>query len=102
MKELVWTSHSRAKMRQYGLSEGRIKRVIHSPFRTEEGIAEGTVAMMQKAGSEKNPYELWVMVSDKRNMMNIVSAWKYPGVTKPGEPLPESIRRELREAAYFV
>lgn len=83
-------------MRQYGLSESRVKRVMHTPKRIEEGIAPKTVAMMQRAGSEKHPYEIWIMISDKVDKRNIVSAWRYPGITKPGEPLPEAILREMR------
>jgi len=28
----------------------------------------------------------------------IISAWRYPGVTKPGEPLPQAIIDEMMEA----
>jgi hypothetical protein len=52
----VWTKHSQAKMRQYMLSESRVKRVIRNPKRVEEGIAPKTLASMQKAGSKKHPY----------------------------------------------
>jgi hypothetical protein len=115
---LFWTSHAKAKMRHYGLSESRVKRIIHTPKRIEEGIAPKTVAMMQPAGSKKNPYELWVMiqvVAPKRRgdsdsprsrfsgagrsvgkVHKVISAWRYPGVTKPGQPLPEEIIREMR------
>jgi hypothetical protein len=48
-------------MKYYGLSQQRIKRVIKSPERIEEGIAEKTIACMQNAGSSKHPYEIWVM-----------------------------------------
>ena len=51
----VWTKHSQAKMRQYMLSENRVKRVIRNPNRVEEGIAPKTLASMQKAGSKKHP-----------------------------------------------
>ena len=43
------------------MSERRILRVLRCPQRTEEGIAEGTLASMQRAGSKKHPYEIWVM-----------------------------------------
>jgi len=56
-----WTNHSLMKMRYYGLSQQRIKRVIKSPERIEEGIVEKTIACMQTAGSEKHPYEIWTM-----------------------------------------
>src|SRR3990167_682420 len=56
-----WTNHVVHKMRHYGLSEGRVRRVLASPKRREEGIAPGTVAVMQSAGSPRHPYEVWVM-----------------------------------------
>lgn len=95
-KLLHFTSHSRAKMRQYGLSEARIKRVMHTPKRIEEGIAPQTVAMMQRAGSEKHPHEIWIMLADDKARRRIISAWRYPGLTKPGEPLPPEIIREMK------
>lgn len=95
-KLLHFTSHSRAKMRQYGLSEARIKRVMHTPKRLEEGIAPKTIAMMQRAGNEKRPHEIWIMLTEEKNKRKIISAWRYPGITKPGEPLPDEILKEMR------
>lgn len=46
-KTLHWTFHARAKMRFYRLSEQRVRQVLHSPKRIEEGVAPKTVAMMQ-------------------------------------------------------
>ncbi|MBI4086102.1 MAG: hypothetical protein HY433_02585 [Candidatus Liptonbacteria bacterium] len=117
-----WTSHSRAKMRFYGLSEARLRRVIRSPHRIEEGIAPDTVAMMQSAGSAKHPYEIWLMIQEtwinadltrnnaekrtrqrksalsprKSAVIKVISAWRYPGKTKPGQSLPAEILREMR------
>ena len=96
--DLFWTTHSKFKMREHGLSESRVKRVINSPSRLEEGIAEETVAMMQSAGTIKHPYEIWVMISKGKTSKRVISAWKYPGKTKPGEPLPREIIFELKEA----
>ena len=95
-KTFHWTRHSRGKMRFYGLSEARVKRVINSPKRIEEGIAPKTIAMMQSAGSKKNPYEIWVMIQEDKRRRKIISAWRYPGITKPGDPLPEEILKELK------
>jgi hypothetical protein len=95
--DIFWTSHAKMKMRFYHLSEQRVRRVLNSPKRTEEGIAPGTIAMMQRAGSEKHPYEIWTMFVKTNKGKRIVSAWKYPGITKPGQPLPEEILREMRE-----
>lgn len=97
-KTLHWTSHSKAKMRFYGLSESRVKRVINSPKRIEEGIAPETIAMMQVAGSEKHPYEIWLMIEEGKSERKVISAWRYPGRTKPGESLPEEILKEIRNA----
>ncbi len=118
-KEFVWTKHSLEKMAFYGLSENRIKRVLRNPQRTEKGIAPETIASMQSAGSKKHPYEIWVMYQIKtqkqktktkelknktKNFKNqkttkiiIISAWKYPGVSKPGEsmPIPQDILEEI-------
>jgi hypothetical protein len=61
--EMIWTNHSIKKMKQYGLSEQRIKRVLNSPKRIEEGIAENTIAVMQIANPlSKNQTEIWVMI----------------------------------------
>lgn len=95
-RALFWTAHAKAKMRQYGLSEFRVRRIIHTPKRTEEGIAPKTIAMMQSAGSKKHPYELWVMVQDVKDKRKVISAWRYPGVTKPGDALPSEILEELK------
>ncbi len=78
-----WTAHARNKMRFYGLSESRVRRIVNSPQRIEEGIAPKTVAMMQKAGSAKHPYELWAMIQNTPRIRKVISAWRYPGVTKP-------------------
>jgi len=98
MRELLWTKHAQFKMREHGLSEQRVKRVVRHPKRVEEGIAPDTIAVMQSAGSKKHPYEVWAMVVDREKQRRIISAWRYPGITKPGEPLPESILKEFREA----
>lgn len=107
---LYWTYHSREKMRFYRLSEARVKRVIHSPKRIEEGIAPKTIAMMQptqifhgktwagkpaSAREDKRQetwnQEIWVMLQKKRKgtsdkgqeVIKIISAWHYPGTSKP-------------------
>jgi hypothetical protein len=119
--QFYWTIHAKDKMRYYRLSESRVKRVINFPKRIEEGIAEDTVAMMQPGGSARNPYEIWVMVQRgsgnyskaktakekevanklglKEKSLKVISAWRYPGTTKPGEKLPEEILREFRSVA---
>ena len=97
-KVLYWTAHSRGKMRFYGLSEARVRRVIHSPKRLEEGVAPKTVAMMQIAGSKKHPYEIWVMLQDIGTKRKVISAWRYPGLTKPRSEIALSfLRNEFSE-----
>ena len=156
----LWTAHAQAKMRFYGLSPARVRRVLHSPLRVEEGIAPGTVAALQPAsyktkdGKRTWSQEIWVMykitnpvkslrdngagdkqpttdnaeemAGGKRQTTNngggekdkakewiasmrralkgerkvkIISAWRYPGITKPGAPLPQEIADEIEEAA---
>ena len=96
-------------MRFHGLSKQRVRRVLNSPKRVETGIAPNTVAMMQVAGSKKHPHEIWVMLQNKRPTSakasagkqvatKIISAWRYPGTTKPGEPLPVEIISEMEES----
>lgn len=96
-RPLLWTMHSRDKMRQYRLSEGRVRRILNAPHRTEEGIAEGTIAMMQRS-TGKSPYELWVMVVEAPAGRKVISAWRYPGVTEPRKELPQAVRSGLQRA----
>ncbi len=113
-QKIVWTEHAKAKMRQYRLSESRVKRVLRFPKRLEIGVAPDTVAGMQPAGSKKHPYELWVMWTEKiknqkskikifGKQIRIISAWKYPGVSPVHEPPPvpddvwEIVRQEAKK-----
>jgi hypothetical protein len=110
-ENIIWTKHSIEKMLQYQLSESRIKRVLHTPHRIEEGIAPETIAVMQSVGTKKHPKEIWVMYQliksknsssrkkqksknktkgiEKRKI-RIISVWRYPGITPPRQlpPLP--------------
>jgi hypothetical protein len=63
-EQFVWTNHSIDKMRQYGLSEQRVRSVLHTSKRKEEGIAPNTSAVMQSTGTKKNPTEVWVMYQE--------------------------------------
>jgi hypothetical protein len=103
-KPLRWTIHAKEKMNHYRLSEGRVRRVIHSPERSEEGIAPETQAFMQPASltsSQKGKrdwnQEIWVMTKDVEKDRLVISAWRYPGKTKPGEALPDVIQDEIQE-----
>ena len=86
-KPLRWTEHARYKMRQYGLSETRVKRVLAHPVRTEAGIAPSTVALMQNT-TTKRPQEIWIMYQDSKIERTIIAAWRYPGVSHPRDPAP--------------
>ena len=37
------------------------------------------------------------MYKDTKDLRKIISAWRYPGISKPGEeiPIPEDIRQEI-------
>lgn len=113
-RKLLWTEHVKIKMRQYGLSKQKIISILRKPERCEIGIAPGTSAAMRankvffKAKQisikdawkpKKAPGEIWVMYRDTNEFRKIISAWRFPGVSKPGEeiPIPNDIRKELLE-----
>jgi hypothetical protein len=100
MQQLHWTNHAKAKMMHYRLTPSRVRRVLHSPNRIEEGVAPMTVAMMQPASLVKVAtwtQEIWVMVQDVGKIRRVISAWRYPGVTKPRAGLPSFLAREYEE-----
>ncbi len=86
-------------MRQYRLTESRVKRIVRHPARVEEGILEGGVACMQPAGG-KHYSELWVMYVLVKSKMcrkiKIITAWRYPGKAPERDPVPEEILREIK------
>ncbi len=102
---LKWTNHVAKKMMFYGLSATKVKSVLSRHNRAESGIAPNTIAVMQKSGSRKHPQEIWVMYQDKESaqegietpMRIIITAWRYPGVSRPREaiPYPEGLLSEL-------
>jgi len=111
-KKLHWTEHSKIKMRQYGLSKQKLSGILRGPERKEQGIAPGTTAVMrsnkvffkekkitlEKAWKPKKaPGEVWIMYKDIKDQRKIISAWRYPGISKPGEeiPIPKDIREEI-------
>lgn len=101
--KISWTKHSIQKMKYYGLSAQRLKRILRHPQRTEKGIAPNTIAIMQPTTSKKQ--EIWLMYQitgnnnkiNNKNKLKIISAWRYPGRTKAGEsvPIPKEIAKEL-------
>jgi hypothetical protein len=117
-RKLIWTEHSKIKMRQYGLSTSKLSGILRNPERKEKGIAPGTTAVMKTnkiffkekkitlsdawKKPKKAPGEIWIMYKDVKSQQmgqirKIISAWRYPGISKPGEaiPIPEDIRQEL-------
>ncbi len=97
-KEIYWTRHVKEKMRYYGLGEGRLRRILRTPKRREEGIAFNTIALMQPAGTKK-PTEIWLMYQLVSKRKKMISAWRYPGISPQGKqiPIPEDIIEELRK-----
>lgn len=124
MSDYIWTNHSLYKLKQYGLSQQRVKRVIRAPYRVEKGIVKNTVAVMVPAGNFRLPakgekpawkQEIWAMYQTganrhkklagvgignnfdllARQSYKVISAWRYPGVSPSENPIPEDILREL-------
>ncbi len=111
-KYFAWTRHVKNKMLFYGLSAERLRRIVRSPKRTKHGVAERTIAVMQPNHTKTRREEIWVMYlrrsasgggrsSDpkRHGRLLIISAWRYPGVSKPEEkiPIPTDIEEELAE-----
>ncbi len=105
---LAWTRHIKNKMLFYNLSESRIKGVLTSPKRKEGGIAPDTYAAMKRNDKKDKKEELWIMYQKEKTKMKVskdkkrskilmISAWRYPGVSKIGAkiPIPEEILSEL-------
>jgi hypothetical protein len=103
MEKIIWTRHSKGKMRYYRLSESRVLRALRSPERKEIGIAPRTVAVMQRAGTKKHPTEIWLLYQKEKKKLKIISAWRYPGQSPVREPppIPEDILFELKYNKNF-
>ena len=104
-----WTRHVVGKMKFYGISPDRVKRIIRSPNRTEEGIIPGAVAVMQPASvrrtTEGKPdwkQEIWAMYklvkqkNSKNKKIKIITAWRYPGKSPERDPIPLKIIQVIR------
>lgn len=94
-QNFLWTRHAREKMRQYRLSESRVRRIIRHPERIEEGIAPQTVAAMQRAPTRR-PQEIWTMYRLVGKQIRVITAWRYPGESPKRNPIPQEILREIR------
>jgi hypothetical protein len=101
-ERIFWTKHSKEKMKFYGLSENKLKRLLSNPERVEEGIAPKTVAIMQPAGTKKHPTEIWLMYQKAGKRIKIITAWRYPAVSPKGNeiPIPGDILDELKTIFY--
>ncbi|MFH1671797.1 MAG: hypothetical protein ABH889_03445 [Candidatus Portnoybacteria bacterium] len=99
--KVFWTTHSEIKMRQYRFSAKRVLRILRKPDRKEEGILEGTIAVMQKTGTKKHPTEAWAMyiILKKPKGIKMISAWRYPGITPVGKMpiIPEDTLEEIEK-----
>lgn len=95
-----WTQHSLFKMRQYGLSPQRVIRVIRNPERTEEGVVEKTIAVMQpssvknKNGKKFWSQEIWAMyqIPITRNSKPVIQNLKNPHLSAVADILSLSGR----------
>lgn len=92
-----WTNHVKGKMVQYGISESLMKRIIKTPKRREEGIAEYTIVVMQPSGMGKRKHEVWVMYQLLGKKLKVISTWRYPGTSPAGKRIyiPEDVLAEL-------
>jgi len=94
-----WTKHSLYKMRHYGLSEQRIKRVIRHPARIEEAIVPNMIAVM----CPNKKQEIWAMytliksnVKNQMSRVKVITAWRYPGKSPARDPIPQEILDEIK------
>ena len=96
-ERISWTKHVKGKMKFYGLSEGRLRRLLSNPKRKETGIVPETIAIMQPAGSKKHPTEIWLMYQKRGAKLRLISAWRYPAISPTNQPppIPEDIWRDL-------
>jgi len=97
-ERIFWTKHGKEKMKFYGLSESRVKRLLFNPERVEKGIVPKTIAVMQPTGTKKHPTEIWLMYQKAGKRIKIITTWRYPAVSPVGEeiPIPKDILNELK------
>lgn len=102
------------KRREEGIVPGTFAAMIPKQINRSSLTAESQTSQL-KARSDKpkaRPEEIWVMYkinSPKANSsklkasrVTMISAWRYPGTTKPGErpPIPEDIAEMLEKGVY--
>jgi len=96
-KNYKWTIHIKNKMMYYRLSPQKIKSILTFYDRKEEGIAPKTQAVMKRNDTPKRKEEIWVMYQ-KMSKIILISAWRYPGISKKGAkiPVPDEILAEIQ------
>ncbi|MBI2635694.1 MAG: hypothetical protein HYW79_04140 [Parcubacteria group bacterium] len=87
-----WTKHSIYKMRHYGLSQQRVKRIIRHPQRTEEAIVPNMIGVMQF----NKDHEIWAMYQLAKRTIRVITAWRYPGKSSKRNPIPQEILEEIK------
>lgn len=87
----------------YRISEQKIKTILKSPDRHEEGIALNTCAAMKRNDTPKRKEEIWIMYQKHGTRHMMISAWRYPGKSQPGKPIPipDDILAEIQKT-WFV
>lgn len=111
-EKYLWTKHSLYKIKHYGLSEQRVKRIIRYPTRTEEAIIPGMIAAMSPCG-RKNYSEIWTIyqlvkradikykiLNTKYSQIKVITAWRYPGKSPARNPIPKEILEEIKLVTF--
>lgn len=106
-EKYLFTKHSLYKIKHYGLSEQRVKRIIRYPARTEEAIIPKMIAAMQPAGL-KNYSEIWTIyqivnskLKNQNSKLRIITAWRYPGKSPARNPIPAEILNEIKSLLHL-
>lgn len=100
----IWTHHSKNKMRHYRLTESRVKRIIRHPTRTEEGIIEDAIGVMQPGGGKRYE-EIWALyvlakVKNQKPQIKVITAWRYPGRSPARDPIPVEVLKEIQGVIF--
>lgn len=72
-----------------------------NPVKKTQGVFNGAGKKFSKWKPKRAPGEIWLMYKDikiaQAQARKIISAWRYPGISKPGDPIPvpEDIKNDL-------
>lgn len=97
-----FTLHAEYKMREYHLSRQRVIRIIRSPRRTETGIVENTIAVMQPssvkttAGKPAWSQEIWVMYKLMKNQESRIKNQERNSIRNSQFRILNSANQEIR------